>query len=241
MVNSRSMLEILFGWPTVIIIVPFLVGGGLWGFMSMSPPEFEWAKICIFLGALLLVAKTGVWLIYESDIAVSQRLALAILVFGLSGAMWIESWRWIDARSALSKTVQTVRDKETAIQVAPQPAPNTPLPPQSRFIRDAITNLIDELMLVSGKQYPEECELFLQKDERWQSEDKRTNLFSLMYGKVTITKPLSQAHSALWGVEGGFLFSPIPAKLGGGRMVTPGYARVHDEYQAILLKPWVLS
>ena len=98
MVSPWLMLEILFGWQTIIPVVTFIVGGGLWGFMSMSPPEYEWAKICIFVGIFLLVAKTGVWLIFDSDLVGSNRVVLAIIVFGLSGTFWVESWRWIESR-----------------------------------------------------------------------------------------------------------------------------------------------
>lgn len=99
MVELGTMGEALFGWPLVGIFFSVLIGAGF-SVMSMSPPEFQIAKICFFLAAIIAVSKVGTWLLCESDLAVSERVIVAILVFGLSGAGWVESWRWIDSRRA---------------------------------------------------------------------------------------------------------------------------------------------
>src|SRR2546422_530017 len=86
----------VFGWPVVSVVVPLVVGIGI-GMLSMAPPEFWIAKVCFSVAALVFLAKAGVWLT-EIQIEVVPRLLLVFLLFGLTGTVWLEAWRWVGAR-----------------------------------------------------------------------------------------------------------------------------------------------
>lgn len=106
-----------FGWGTIGVVVPVLIGIGV-GVMSMTPPEFGIAKIFLTTAAVVLCAKTLIWLI-ATDASRPERILVGLLILGLGGPLWVESWRWIDLRK---------NAKRTESVVYPIPPVTTPIP-----------------------------------------------------------------------------------------------------------------
>lgn len=90
------MLGPLFSWPAVSVYIAVLIGLGA-SMMSMSPPEFQVSKICFSVAAFLLLVKFGSWVVTIQS-SIWERGIIALLVFGLIGAGWAESIRWVRSR-----------------------------------------------------------------------------------------------------------------------------------------------
>src|SRR5712691_10920229 len=99
------MLASLFSWPLVAVVVPLFIGIGF-AVMSVSPVssvEFQLAKACFAVAALVLLARVGIWLTAsESRI---ERTLLAIVIFGVVGMAWVEAVRWVQSRQRISESV----------------------------------------------------------------------------------------------------------------------------------------
>ena len=93
------MWGIVFGWAFISTIVVVLIGIGF-SAMSMNPPPYILAKACFSLAAVILSVRLGWWLASEenSRISRSQAIIFAFVIFGLIGAFWIWSLKWVIER-----------------------------------------------------------------------------------------------------------------------------------------------
>ena len=103
---AANIWQDLSGWQVVSAIVLTLVGVGV-GVMSMSPPEYQVAKVCFAIAGPMLVVKVGMWLVTLAS-PPQQRMIVAFLLFGLIGLAWVEAYRWVESRQvrASDKTEQ---------------------------------------------------------------------------------------------------------------------------------------
>ena len=62
--------------------------------MSMTPPQFNIAKACFSLAALLLTLRVAAWFA-DVDSSRLERIFFGFLIFGGIGTMWLESVGWI--------------------------------------------------------------------------------------------------------------------------------------------------
>ena len=72
------MLEKLFSWPVITLVLGFLValGGGA---LKLEPPAYGIAKLCFSLAALLSLPPIGYWfLMQENDPAIQRSIAFLI-------------------------------------------------------------------------------------------------------------------------------------------------------------------
>jgi hypothetical protein len=106
------VLQALWTWTAVIIIVSLLIGSGGVGVMSMTPPDFTLAKVCFSLGMALLAAKVGEWLIVTPMSASNtQRIVAGVILFGLIGGFWIASIQWVRAREPVLPLSNPAKDE----------------------------------------------------------------------------------------------------------------------------------
>src|SRR5436305_1099121 len=91
-----TLWEFLGGWTFVDALAVFAAGTGF-SVMSMSPPEFAFAKAGFTVAGVLFTTKFASWLI-QSDGSLLQRAIYSAIVFGLLGLGWSESWRWVSVR-----------------------------------------------------------------------------------------------------------------------------------------------
>jgi hypothetical protein len=89
----------LFGWPVISAVAIGLIGIGF-SLLSMTPPAFDAARVCITGGAMLLSVKIASWLV-ANDSPILSRVSATVLIFGLLGVGWTETWRWIGRREAV--------------------------------------------------------------------------------------------------------------------------------------------
>jgi hypothetical protein len=98
--DPHSMLRQIFGWPVVGFIVASVVGlGGV--MLSVNPPEFLIARYSFVLAAVLLSFKVAHWS-RTSKSGTGERMVITFLIFGTIGVLAVESWRWVDRRTALA-------------------------------------------------------------------------------------------------------------------------------------------
>jgi len=94
------MWKSLLSWGAIGIIVPILIGAGF-SVMSISPPEFRYARWFFTLALLILTLKFGLWLTVEQTEGLSLVDALGIIVLYLGiGALWLWAMSWIGTREA---------------------------------------------------------------------------------------------------------------------------------------------
>lgn len=105
----------MFGWGVVGTAVCVFIGIGV-GVMSMNPPEYVIAEVSFSLGAIILMTRIGWWLFLEqSDKTSTIKLAFsAFLIFGIIGALWILSLRWINERQRSAPNGVTAQSSEVA-------------------------------------------------------------------------------------------------------------------------------
>lgn len=65
--------------------------------MSMTPPECWAARVCFTIAALLLLGKIGISII-SPDFTVREWVIIAFVSFGIIGAGWVWSLRWVEKR-----------------------------------------------------------------------------------------------------------------------------------------------
>jgi hypothetical protein len=93
------MLDVLFGWPVVGVLVPVFIGIAV-GVLSMNQPAFGVARAFLGLAAGLILLKTSDWLI-GSGLAATARVLATVVVFSCVGLTTVEAWRWINQRQDL--------------------------------------------------------------------------------------------------------------------------------------------
>jgi len=86
--------SLLASWTLVSILVTTLIGIGFGG-LGMSPPQYLLAQISFCISASILVVRVGWWLAVGQSGNFAQRIILAFLIFGTTGALWIWSILWI--------------------------------------------------------------------------------------------------------------------------------------------------
>lgn len=89
-------------WNVVAFAIGILLSIAI-GVMSMAPPEFLVAKICFSLAALMCAARLGFSLAY-ADYQPWLRLGMGLVLFGVIGVGWTESWRWVKGRQPIVVT-----------------------------------------------------------------------------------------------------------------------------------------
>jgi hypothetical protein len=130
-----------------------------------------------------------------------------------------------------STSVSAQPRRENKIEAAQLPVVNPPSGFIDPFVGSQIRSLLHELTLVSGKQFRSEFARTLMPDEALGTE-KRLELFALAHGKTTVVEGLRELSTAFHGVEQFLLYN---------HRVAPGYQRVAEKYQQLLLQRWVLG
>lgn len=94
------MWSVLWSWTVIGFILSLIVGVGF-SVMSMSPPEFTFARVCFSVAAIILLARVGTWLVpIVTESPFLERVMMSILIFGLIGIGWVESLLWVQRREA---------------------------------------------------------------------------------------------------------------------------------------------
>jgi hypothetical protein len=88
------MVEALFSWTVIGILVVGLSGAGL-SVLSMTPPRPRIAEVCFAISALLLWAKFSFWAV-TSNATWKERVLVSFLVFGISGTLLIVVLNWVE-------------------------------------------------------------------------------------------------------------------------------------------------
>jgi hypothetical protein len=108
----------LAGWIVVGIAVPLLVGVGV-GVLSMTPPEYLVAKAAFSLGAVILAARIGWWVAFETgDYSTADRMVFSGVVFGAIGAAWLGAIMWVQQREPAAPE-QVTRSAPLVIECQP--------------------------------------------------------------------------------------------------------------------------
>lgn len=156
--------------------------------------------------------------------------------FPVPTPVFVVGWALIGA--LIGGTAAYVVDWKVAVATKPSEViKKRPLPPRSRFIRDAIARLTHEIELVSGKQFRDE--IIMMPGEQLTPEKPPQPMFALTpTARFTVVKSLHEVTTELAGVEA-FLYEEN--KTLGGRSVVKGYERVNEEYHSLLSMPWVVS
>jgi hypothetical protein len=93
--GGARMWSVLFGWVFSATMVLAIIGTG-WAVLSMSPPQYTLAQAFFTIGALLLISRTGWWIIFESGHQSGwQPVVFCFVVFGGSGSLWYAGVHWV--------------------------------------------------------------------------------------------------------------------------------------------------
>jgi hypothetical protein len=116
----HPVADALTGWDFVGVTVPLAIAVGF-SVMSLNPPEFVVARACFSIAAAVLFLKTAVWLTGMSLGGV-WRFTVPVILFGLIGLLWVESWAWVARRQDSVRAVSTIlRQPGSAIYCSDSP------------------------------------------------------------------------------------------------------------------------
>jgi hypothetical protein len=94
--SVENLWQTLFSWAVIGPVGLLLIGIGV-GVMSMAPPEFTVARVCLSSSALILLIRSGVWIVGFST-SWQQRALAAFLIFGAIGVSWTWAYSWVSSR-----------------------------------------------------------------------------------------------------------------------------------------------
>ena len=121
-ITQPNMWEAIFGWTTVGILVPLIIGFG-WVVISISSPQYDLARGAFSVSATILVLRICWWLALEGGVSANEGTALGVaiwsfLLFGTIGCLWALSLRWVNELQHAGGTVkQSVASKSPATPV----------------------------------------------------------------------------------------------------------------------------
>lgn len=85
------------GWKTAAVAVPVIIGIGV-GVLSMNPPEYTTAHVCLTIAAIILLISVGWWLIFEQSIGGWQGTFFTFIIFDLIGSLWLILMKWVNEK-----------------------------------------------------------------------------------------------------------------------------------------------
>lgn len=91
-------------WTIVCFIVALLIGGAF-NLITISSPEFSYAKVCLGAAAIILASATLIWSI-RTDQHSSIRIFITVIIWVFIGVGLPESLRWINSKENSSATIQ---------------------------------------------------------------------------------------------------------------------------------------
>jgi hypothetical protein len=94
--TMESVWQLLFSWPVIGAAVGILIGVG-WNVVNAIPPDVTTPKVCFSLAAVLLLAKSIIWLSGFNGHR-SEKIGAACLIFALVGGAWMWSLDWVYSR-----------------------------------------------------------------------------------------------------------------------------------------------
>jgi hypothetical protein len=106
------MLEAVFGWPALGVVVALLIGAGF-AVLSMAPPRHRIAEACFSVAAVIFWAKFTYWAV-TSDASPRERALVSLAVFGVSGALLIWGLSWIEGMIAKPIAIPTEKKPDHA-------------------------------------------------------------------------------------------------------------------------------
>jgi len=184
---AHILLDFLFSWVGIGILVPLGIGIGV-GVMSCTPPEFQIAKVCFSISALLLVVGVARWLI-SFNASEGERILFGLIMFGMIGVLWVESWRWVYRKEASLLATQATENVSKTEKSDSPPFSNHPEhnnPVQYKSLHDLFmadfpqTHIHHTLSPDSDKSYVIEYNV-------WGDFDTKTAFFSFYLPKYDYT------------------------------------------------------
>lgn len=100
------MWNLIFGWPTIAIVVPVIVAFG-WVVVALPNPNFNLAQWAFTVAAAVLTSRLCWWLLLErgaKDYSFWHVMGASFVIFGSVGALWMAGLIWVDGLRPPSST-----------------------------------------------------------------------------------------------------------------------------------------
>jgi hypothetical protein len=105
------MLEAIFSWSVLSIIICLLIGAGF-GVLSMTPPRHRIAEVCFCIAAIIFFTKFLYWAV-TSNAGIRERLVVSLATFGVTGMLLVWSLIWIEAMLPKSVAISAAETART--------------------------------------------------------------------------------------------------------------------------------